>query len=142
MPPFEAANQLSLAVKINAGKFARIPSRYSEDLHRAIRWMLSLDSTERPSVEDLERIPKVATMARENVLLIREYNLNQMYATKSRELRAKEVELERREAAVKEKEERLAALEQRLAVAASGSALGNRGAAAAGPGPFMDVDHR
>lgn len=43
MPPFDATNHLSLAVKINAGKFARIPAKYSEDLHRAIRWMLTLE---------------------------------------------------------------------------------------------------
>lgn len=43
VPPFDAHNHLSLAVKINAGKFDRIPSVYSEDLHRAIRWMLSLE---------------------------------------------------------------------------------------------------
>lgn len=39
-PPFEAHNQLSLAMKINSGKFPSLPSRYSEDLYRAIRWML------------------------------------------------------------------------------------------------------
>ncbi len=43
VPPFEAQNQLALAVKINAGKFNRIPARYSEDLYRAIRWMLQVD---------------------------------------------------------------------------------------------------
>jgi hypothetical protein len=58
-PPFEANNQLALAVKINAGKFARIPARYSEDLYRAIRWMLQVDSTKRPAVEDLEKMPRV-----------------------------------------------------------------------------------
>jgi NIMA (never in mitosis gene a)-related kinase len=42
VPPFEAQNQLALAVKINAGKFNRIPARYSEDLYRAIRWMLQV----------------------------------------------------------------------------------------------------
>lgn len=42
-PPFDAKNHLSLAVKINAGKFARIPDRYSDDLYRAIRWMLSIE---------------------------------------------------------------------------------------------------
>jgi serine/threonine protein kinase len=42
-PPFEATNHLSLAVKINAGKFNRVPAKYSEDLHRAIRWMLQVD---------------------------------------------------------------------------------------------------
>ncbi len=43
VPPFEATNQLALAVKINAGKFGPIPSHYSEDLSRTIKWMLQVD---------------------------------------------------------------------------------------------------
>lgn len=39
-PPFDATNQLALAKKINAGKFTRIPSQYSEGLFQVIRWML------------------------------------------------------------------------------------------------------
>ena len=31
-PPFEATNHLGLAIKIKAGKFDRLPLRYSEDL--------------------------------------------------------------------------------------------------------------
>jgi len=31
-PPFEATNHLSLAIKIKAGKFERLPLRYSEEL--------------------------------------------------------------------------------------------------------------
>jgi NIMA (never in mitosis gene a)-related kinase len=31
-PPFEATNHLSLAMKIKAGKYERIPVKYSEDL--------------------------------------------------------------------------------------------------------------
>jgi serine/threonine protein kinase len=36
-PPFDATNQLSLAVKINAGKFHRIPNKYSDELNNVIR---------------------------------------------------------------------------------------------------------
>ena len=39
-PPFMATNQLSLALKIKEGNFKRVPSRYSEELQRVIRWML------------------------------------------------------------------------------------------------------
>lgn len=35
-PPFEATNHLSLAIKIKAGKFERLPMRYSEDLHSLV----------------------------------------------------------------------------------------------------------
>lgn len=47
-PPFEAANAVSLAVKINSGRFNRVPQKYSEDLHRAIRWMLQTDVSIEP----------------------------------------------------------------------------------------------
>lgn len=36
-PPFEAANAVALAMRINAGKFPRIPARYSESLNDTIR---------------------------------------------------------------------------------------------------------
>lgn len=36
-PPFNASNAVSLAVKINAGSFPRISTKYSEDLHKAIK---------------------------------------------------------------------------------------------------------
>ncbi|CAN0042792.1 unnamed protein product, partial [Choristocarpus tenellus] len=39
--PFNAQNQLSLALKINSGRVARIPSRYSPQLFQAIEWMLN-----------------------------------------------------------------------------------------------------
>ena len=36
-PPFEAANAMALALKINAGKFNRIPSIYSDALFDVIK---------------------------------------------------------------------------------------------------------
>ena len=42
-PPFEAKTKIALALKINAGQIRRIPSAYSDDLQRTIRWMLSPD---------------------------------------------------------------------------------------------------
>ena len=35
-PPFKAQNHLSLAMKIKAGKFDRIPETYSDELWRVI----------------------------------------------------------------------------------------------------------
>lgn len=78
-PPFDATNHLTLAVKINAGKFPRIPSRYSDDLHRAIRWMLQKDISKRPSVEELERLPRMTTHMREAKLIVKEYSMSQAY---------------------------------------------------------------
>jgi NIMA (never in mitosis gene a)-related kinase len=58
-PPFHASNQLALAMKINAGRFERIPKHYSDNLYRAIRWMLHTEPTRRPRVEDLESLPEI-----------------------------------------------------------------------------------
>jgi serine/threonine protein kinase len=58
-PPFKAQNHLSLAMKIKAGKYDRIPSQYSEDLWQTIQWMLSLNQESRASVEDLILLPRV-----------------------------------------------------------------------------------
>lgn len=52
-PAFEAQNQLSLALKIKSGKFDKIPSNYSGELWRVIRWILTKKVSERPSVDDL-----------------------------------------------------------------------------------------
>jgi len=40
-PPFDGTNVCTLAIKINAGKFARIPSKYSDGLFDAIRYFTS-----------------------------------------------------------------------------------------------------
>mmetsp|Transcript_9879 Transcript_9879/g.17373 ORF Transcript_9879/g.17373 Transcript_9879/m.17373 type:complete len:558 (+) Transcript_9879:404-2077(+) len=52
-PPFEALNVVSLGRKISAGRFARIPSRYSQDLQGVIEDMLTLNPNRRPSVREL-----------------------------------------------------------------------------------------
>jgi serine/threonine protein kinase len=48
-PPFEAANHFTLAVKIQEGRFDRLPMRYSEDLQNLVVWMLRLNPDQRPS---------------------------------------------------------------------------------------------
>ena len=42
VPPFRAANQLALAVKIQQGKFAELPQHYSKELERALRCMIQV----------------------------------------------------------------------------------------------------
>ncbi len=50
-PPFEASNQLALAMKIKTGRFDRIPSNFSEELQRFIRALIEVDQGRRTSVE-------------------------------------------------------------------------------------------
>lgn len=75
-PPFDASNAIALGIKINGGKFDKIPSKYSSGLFDAIKYlfkniviivitniiiflpyirtMLQVDPRKRPRVEDLE----------------------------------------------------------------------------------------
>lgn len=62
-PPFEAANAVSLAVKINQGRFTRIPTRYSDALFDVIRQMIQLEPRRRPRVEDLENLPALQVVS-------------------------------------------------------------------------------
>ncbi len=50
-PPFEASNQLALAMKIKAGRFERIPSTYSEELQRFIRALIEVNQALRSGVD-------------------------------------------------------------------------------------------
>ncbi len=56
-PPFDAPNALSLAHKINLGKFSRIPSKYSDPLQDAIKGMLTPDPRKRIKLEECEEMP-------------------------------------------------------------------------------------
>lgn len=64
-PPFQAQNPMALAMKIKEGKFERIPTRYSEELHRVICWMLNLQQGQRASIDDLINLPLVNVRLRE-----------------------------------------------------------------------------
>jgi len=98
-----ATNQLSLALKIKEGNFQRIPSRYSEELMRVIKWMLKVEPTDRPNVEDLLNLPHVSMRLRERAL---KRNLQHM-KRKEEEVIKKEKKLLSKQAEVDLKEEEL-----------------------------------
>lgn len=132
-PPFEAANVVSLGKRISAGRFSRIPTRYSDELQTVIQAMLTLSPTKRPSVAQIMRSTRVASYvlrARENLiargsreqaaasgtastgnkeldqareLRIKEHALR----VKEKELAEREEEVRRREHALREQEEAL-----------------------------------
>lgn len=87
--PFQADNQLTLALKIKKGEYNRIPSKYSEELMRVIKWMLKLEAKLRPNVEDLLNLPHVSMKLRERAL---KKNLNFMKKTEE-EVKKKEQKL-------------------------------------------------
>eukprot|EP00466_Bigelowiella_natans_P013660 jgi/Bigna1/42360/e_gw1.63.16.1 len=71
-PPFRAKNHLALAVKIQQGKYARIPRHYSVDLDDIIRQMLRVDSKARPRIDELIAIVKKLLEKKEKELSARE----------------------------------------------------------------------
>jgi len=110
-PPFEAHNQLALAVKIKAGKVQRLPEPYSDELNHAVRSMLCLDPNKRPSVEDLLRMPRMQELAEvsmKTAMSVPQPYLDRYFSSQMKRLEQKEAELNQRstELAAKEKEKR------------------------------------
>jgi len=109
-PPFEASNQLSLAIKIKSGKYENIPSVYSSELQRVIQWILTKDMNERPSVEELLNIPEISMRLREKRLK----ECKTMLKKKEEDCKKKVETLEQLEAELRAKESELKAKEQKL----------------------------
>jgi NIMA (never in mitosis gene a)-related kinase len=86
-PPFQADNSLTLALKIKKGDFQRVPSKYSDELMRVIKWMLKIDPRQRPNVEDLLNLPHVSMKLRERAL---KKNISHMKKTEE-EVKKKEL---------------------------------------------------
>jgi len=59
-PPFEATNTIQLALKIRESQVPILPNKYSPELNRVIKWMLSKNKRDRPSVEDLMNVPELS----------------------------------------------------------------------------------
>lgn len=113
-PPFEATNVVSLAMKINTGKFPRIPNKYSDTLFDIIKLMLQHDPKSRPRIEDLENLPCLNFAINNAKALMTEYNNNvnnSKLKMKEDALKVKEEELKIKEDSLKLKEESLHSLE-------------------------------
>jgi NIMA (never in mitosis gene a)-related kinase len=95
-PPFRAENPFALEEAIKKGEFPRIPSRYSEDLHRVICMMLSVDHKRRPTVLQLLDLPQVA-------LRVRERQVRERMA----QIKARHAQIEVTMASLKERERQL-----------------------------------
>eukprot|EP00960_Hanusia_phi_P001607 46340-Hanusia_phi.AAC.9 len=109
-PPFEAANQLALAVKIKAGRVSRLPEQYSDELNQAVRSMLQLDSSKRPSIEDLFKLPKMqeqAEIAVRNASAVPAQYVDRYFSSQMRRLQAKEEEISSRAQDLVNKEKEL-----------------------------------
>ena len=113
-PPFDGKNVVSLGKKIVKGEFAPIHSTYSDELQRLIESMLNVDSSQRPSVGQLMKNPRISKYINEGKLLVKEFQVNQRIHHKLRELKIREEELKRRENAIARREQLLAQKESEL----------------------------
>jgi NIMA (never in mitosis gene a)-related kinase 2 len=84
-PPFNAKSHFQLVQKIKEGKFARIPSVYSQDLMSVISSCLKVNADHRPDTASLLNMPVVRLMRKEREVV----ELNRL-------LKGKEEALERR----------------------------------------------
>ena len=116
-PPFEAHNQLALALKITTEHVQRLPKQFSSDLSKTVQWMLEKDMAKRPRIADLEALSVLRPAMLECGLIVRESQLQYTYAAKMKDVARREHELGRREAALAEREKRLADREKRLSAA-------------------------
>ncbi|XP_035666927.1 serine/threonine-protein kinase Nek2-like isoform X1 [Branchiostoma floridae] len=64
-PPFLAANQKQLAVRVREGKYRRVPYQYSDELNSVIGSMLNITDDRRPDIETLLQTPQLASRLRE-----------------------------------------------------------------------------
>jgi NIMA (never in mitosis gene a)-related kinase len=116
-PPFEATNAVSLAMKVNTGKFPRIPSKYSDALFDSIKMMLQLDPKARPRIEELESLPGLTIAMNNSKALLTEFNNNannSKLKMKEDALKAKEDALKTKEDSLKNREDTIKAKEDNL----------------------------
>jgi len=122
-PPFDATNAVSLAVKVNQGRFARIPAKYSRQLMDVLTSMLQVDPRKRPTVDELEvsiensgslacsALHKAQFMLAEHAVHSRSKELQ----SREKAVLAKEQAVSARERKVFDQEQRLSQWERRLA---------------------------
>jgi hypothetical protein len=116
-PPFDASNQLTLAMKISEGKFADLPGHFSKDLYAVIKWMLQISIENRPRIDDLERLNQIRPYIREYKLNIRENQLRlfiEKYNSKYQEVKSRSDSISQQEMELKQWEDDLANKESDL----------------------------
>lgn len=109
-PPFEANNAISLAMKIKAGKFNRIPLKYSESLFEVIKSMIQVESFKRPRIDEIMKLSSLQNGLARAQLISKEYHLNMKIrdlTAREAAIKSKEEELVKREAIIVERERSL-----------------------------------
>jgi NIMA (never in mitosis gene a)-related kinase len=60
-PPFQAKTMKDLSKHICRGKYPRLPSCYSQELHDMVKSLLVLDASKRPTMSDVIRMPQCSS---------------------------------------------------------------------------------
>jgi len=121
MPPFLAANQKLLAMKIKDGHYRPIPTHYSKDLETIIKKMLTVVESKRPTIEDILNCqgirnylePPVANDKRTSMPTLDDLD-NESLKKKEEQLRKWSLDLEIKEKQLKQKEKDLVERERIL----------------------------
>ena len=108
-PPFQAKNQIMLAMRIKSGKIEKINKRYSEELWRVITLMLNVNYEKRPSSDELLNIPQVVIRIKEKRI---KDTLNKIKLLEDK-LKLKEKELKEREEELNKREKKIIELENK-----------------------------
>jgi hypothetical protein len=115
--PFEATNQIQLATKIKACKLDPLPAQYSEELFKAIKWMMSLEMETRPTVEEIMPHPKISHFLKEQSMkeMIHSYQRREEeLQKKDKMIKKKEQDLDKQLKELEEKDKMLKDWEERL----------------------------
>jgi len=116
VPPFEATTQVALAMRIREGRINRLPSRYSDELNRAVQRMLQHEQALRPTVDDLLQLRPIALIMRErNVAKQYVFVMWHTHAVRYASAKVREEQLNRREQLLVERERAVAEKERLLA---------------------------
>ncbi len=92
-PPFMASNYLDLAMKIKEANVWRIPFKYSDDMNKAVQWMLNADPKRRPTVDELMEISHLNIRIKESRMKKTETHLKRWeLAIEEREKKVEESE--------------------------------------------------
>eukprot|EP00347_Sterkiella_histriomuscorum_P012471 403368448 len=115
--PFEATNQIQLAMKIKNGKFDRIPNQYSDELFRVIQQMMTLDQLKRPSVDEIMIHPQISKNIKENFIKDKYTSIKreeEKIMSNENQIKEKEQEISEKLKQLDDEEKRLSEWEKQL----------------------------
>jgi NIMA (never in mitosis gene a)-related kinase 2 len=114
-PPFDASNACALAVKVNQGRFPRLPSpKYSRSLMEVITSMLQVDPRKRPDINELEHLVCSHSAGSYSISKAKTLVTEQLQMNKNKDLKSRENSILEQEKYLFNKEKKLKEYEIQL----------------------------